>query len=75
MLRCRLAVLGDHGRKFRKVFEGAQRQLMGVFGMEMMELPAKDKAIMSLEQKRKGESSAGNGTRAGNGENLLILAQ
>ena len=48
---------------------------MGVFGMEMMELPAKDKAIMSLEQKRKGESSAGNGTRAGNGENLLILAQ
>jgi len=47
-------VLGPHGRAFRKVFDGAQKQLRDVFGMEMEELPVRDKDTMSLGEKRKG---------------------
>lgn len=47
------AVLGDQGRAFRRVFEGAQKTLRQVFGMEMVELPVKDK--LTKEEKRKGK--------------------
>ena len=43
-------VLGNHGRQFKQVFEDAQRRLREVFGMEMVELPAKDK--VTLQQRR-----------------------
>lgn len=46
-------VLGDQGRAFRKVFDGAQNTLRLVFGMEMVELPVRDK--LTKEEKRKGE--------------------
>lgn len=46
-------VLGDEGRAFRRVFDGAQQTLRLVFGMEMVELPVKDK--LTKEEKRKGE--------------------
>ena len=49
-------VLGPHGRSFKKIFEGAQKQLREVFGMEMEELPVRDKETMSLGEKRKGAS-------------------
>lgn len=45
-------VLGDHSRAFRRVFEGAQKTLRTVFGMEMVELPVRDK--LTKEEKRKG---------------------
>lgn len=45
-------VLGDHSRAFRRVFEGAQKTLRSVFGMEMVELPVRDK--LTKEEKRKG---------------------
>ncbi|KAK0729690.1 MAGE family-domain-containing protein [Lasiosphaeris hirsuta] len=50
-------VLERHGREFKKVFAGAQKQLRATFGMEMVELPAKDRTLMSAEQKRKAAKS------------------
>lgn len=50
-----MTVLGPHGRSFKRIFEGAQKQLRQTFGMHMVELPVKDRAIMTTEQKRKGQ--------------------
>ncbi|KAK4175688.1 MAGE family-domain-containing protein [Triangularia setosa] len=50
-------VLGPNGRQFKAVFAGAQKQLRAVFGMEMVELPARDKNLMTTEQKRKAAKS------------------
>ncbi|KAK4200303.1 MAGE family-domain-containing protein [Triangularia verruculosa] len=50
-------VLGPNGRQFKAVFAGANKQLRAVFGMEMVELPAKDKNLMTTEQKRKAAKS------------------
>jgi hypothetical protein len=47
-------VLGANGREFKKVFAGAQKQLRATFGMEMVELPTKDRSLMTADQKRKG---------------------
>lgn len=46
-------VLGEHPRAFRKVFALAQEQLRRTFGMEMRQLPVREK--LTLEEKRKGE--------------------
>ncbi|KAF4124553.1 MAGE family, partial [Geosmithia morbida] len=45
-------VLGSHGRSFRRVFTLAQKQLRLVWGMELRELPAREK--VTLHEKRKG---------------------
>lgn len=50
-------VLGHHGREFKKVFNSAQQQLRVIFGMEMVELPIKDRSLMTAEQKRKAAKS------------------
>ncbi|KAL2020238.1 hypothetical protein VTK56DRAFT_8664 [Thermocarpiscus australiensis] len=50
-------VLGSHGREFKKVFAGAQKQLRATFGMEMVELPSKDRNLLTTEQKRKAAKS------------------
>ncbi|KAK4164171.1 MAGE-domain-containing protein [Cladorrhinum sp. PSN259] len=50
-------VLGPNSRDFKKVFAGAQRQLQATFGMEMVELPVKDRALLTTEQKRKAAKS------------------
>ncbi|KAI9812149.1 MAG: hypothetical protein M1827_004815 [Pycnora praestabilis] len=42
-----LKVLGTHGRQSRVVFDEAQRQLRDKFGMEMIELPIKEKVTIS----------------------------
>lgn len=47
-------VLGIHGREFKKVFAGAQKQLRAALGMEMVELPTRDRNLLTVEQKRKG---------------------
>lgn len=41
---------GQGGRKFKEVFIRAQAELKGVFGMEMVELPAREK--VTIAQKR-----------------------
>ena len=43
-------VLGTQGRQFKKVFEEAQEQLRHVFGMQMVELPSKEK--VTIREKR-----------------------
>ncbi|KAL2757760.1 hypothetical protein ACRALDRAFT_2040125 [Sodiomyces alcalophilus JCM 7366] len=48
-------VLGDQGRAFRRVLEIAQTYLRQVFGMELRELPVREKH--SLEEKRKAVRS------------------
>jgi melanoma-associated antigen len=48
------AVLGTQGRSFKRIFALAQEQLRFVFGMEMQELPVREK--MTLQEKRKGTS-------------------
>ncbi|KAI9817621.1 MAG: hypothetical protein M1832_004625 [Thelocarpon impressellum] len=40
-------VLGSNGRRFKVVFEGAQRVLKATFGMEMVELPVREKVTIS----------------------------
>lgn len=45
-------MLGEHPRLFKKVFARAQQQLKHVFGMEMTQLPTREK--LTLEEKRKG---------------------
>ncbi|KAK3393125.1 MAGE family-domain-containing protein [Podospora didyma] len=50
-------VLGIHGREFKKVFSGAQKQLRGTFGMEMVELPTRDRNLLTADQKRKAAKS------------------
>lgn len=49
-------VLGSEGRKFKAVFSHAQDQLRTVFGMEMVELPAREK--VTLQQKRAQKAAA-----------------
>lgn len=50
-----VVVLGAHGgRQFKHVFEDAQRELRGKFGMEMTELPVKEKVTIS---QRRGMST------------------
>ncbi|KAF2680392.1 MAGE-domain-containing protein [Lentithecium fluviatile CBS 122367] len=48
-------VLGTHARMFKAVFEAANSQLMDVFGMQMVELPNKEK--VTIRQKRAAASS------------------
>jgi hypothetical protein len=43
-------VLGTAGRQFKRVFEQAQQELRAVFGMEMVELPAREK--VTVQQRR-----------------------
>lgn len=45
---------GEKVARFAPVFDLAQTQLRTVFGMEMVELPTKDRAHLTLDQKRKG---------------------
>ncbi len=47
-----LVVLGNQGRSFRRIFALAQKQLRLVWGMELRELPVREK--MTLHEKRKG---------------------
>lgn len=43
-------VLGTHSRQFKAVFDAANSQLLDTFGMEMVELPNKEKT--TIRQKR-----------------------
>ncbi|KAI0118208.1 MAGE protein [Nemania sp. FL0031] len=58
-------VLGTHARSFRRVFDAAQEQLQKVFGMEMMELPIREKRTLKDKQKavKRGASQASASSR------------
>ncbi|KAI2619726.1 MAGE-domain-containing protein [Hypoxylon sp. NC1633] len=59
-------VLGNNPRSFKRVFEGAQAHLQKVFGMEMVELPAKEKRTLKEKQKanaRKANSQSNTSSR------------
>ncbi|RYP33370.1 hypothetical protein DL767_004775 [Monosporascus sp. MG133] len=51
LVRYALAFLGNNARSFKRVFDGAQKQLRQVFGMEMSELPVKEKRTLKEKQK------------------------
>ncbi|KAI5867735.1 MAGE-domain-containing protein [Durotheca rogersii] len=51
-------VLGNNPRSFKRVFEGAQAQLQRVFGMEMVELPVKEKRTLKEKQKANARKAA-----------------
>ncbi|OAQ97398.1 hypothetical protein LLEC1_02676 [Akanthomyces lecanii] len=48
-------VLGNHGRAFKRIFALAQKQLRTIWGMELRELPVREK--MSLQEKRQAMKS------------------
>lgn len=50
--RLRQVVLGVHSRQFRQVFDAANNQLLDTFGMEMVELPNKEKTTMRQKRGR-----------------------
>ncbi|UKZ74313.1 hypothetical protein TrVFT333_001976 [Trichoderma virens FT-333] len=50
-------VLGKQGRSFRRIFELAQTQLRTVWGMELRELPVREK--MTLHEKRQAKDRVG----------------
>ncbi|KAK8024019.1 mage family protein [Apiospora rasikravindrae] len=52
-------VLGSNSRSFKSIFDGAQLQLRQVFGMEMEELPVKEKR--TLKEKQKATARKANG--------------
>ncbi|KAI1392229.1 MAGE-domain-containing protein [Hypoxylon trugodes] len=44
-------VLGSNARSFKRVFEESQAELQRIFGMEMLELPVKEKRTLREKQK------------------------
>ncbi|KAM0417286.1 hypothetical protein ACHAPT_012727 [Fusarium lateritium] len=48
-------VLGNQGRSFKRIFDLAQKQLRDVWGMELRELPVREK--MTLHEKRQAMKS------------------
>ncbi|KAI9903563.1 hypothetical protein N3K66_000092 [Trichothecium roseum] len=61
-------VLGNQGRSWKKVFALAQKQLRLIWGMELRELPVKEK--MSLQERRKAMASS---TQVKTGSGAYIL--
>lgn len=49
--------VNNHKRCFAQVFDATQQRLRGTFGMELLELPAKQKT-MTMTQMRKSQSTA-----------------
>ncbi|KAM4064940.1 MAGE family protein [Hirsutella rhossiliensis] len=61
-------VLGNQGRSFKRVFVLAQKQLREIWGMELRELPVREK--MSLQEKRQAMKSSSQ-IKTGSGAYLL----
>ncbi|KAI9724651.1 MAG: hypothetical protein M1828_003520 [Chrysothrix sp. TS-e1954] len=65
-------VLGTSSRQFKRVFEGAQLALRQTFGMEMVELPAKEKVTIS--QKRAAQRSQQTQSQASTSSKVWVLS-
>lgn len=66
-------VLGSHGRQFRAVFDAAQLALRQTFGMELIELPAREK--ISLKDRRaaqKSQASQGGGSNNASSKSWVL---
>lgn len=63
-------VLGSHSRKFKEVFIAANNELQDVFGMEMVELPTREKT--SVKQKR-AAAIAANAEKKTKGSDQWVL--
>ncbi|OAA45058.1 MAGE protein [Metarhizium rileyi] len=61
-------VLGNQGRSFKRIFALAQQQLKHVWGMELRELPVREK--MSLQEKRQAMKSNSQ-VKTGSGSYIL----
>ncbi|EQL03954.1 MAGE protein [Ophiocordyceps sinensis CO18] len=61
-------VLGNQGRSFKKVFVLAQKQLRAIWGMELRELPVREK--MSLQEKRQAMKTSSQ-VKTGSGAYIL----
>lgn len=48
----KLAVLGKQHRSFKKVFDAAQDQLRKKFGMEMVQLPQREKVTLKAKRSK-----------------------
>ncbi len=46
LIDCDFAVFGKHKTPFKKVFDATQDQLRNKFGMQLVELPAKEKSTL-----------------------------
>ncbi|EME50240.1 hypothetical protein DOTSEDRAFT_68946 [Dothistroma septosporum NZE10] len=57
-------VLGARGRQFKSVFAQAQAQLQEVFGMQLVELPAKEKVTLQQRRAAQRSQSQSKGTTA-----------
>lgn len=69
-----VVVLGTHGgRQFKAVFEEAQKELRDKFGMEMTELPVKEKVTIS--QRRGMATFFGSFQHIGSGYSVSTGAQ
>lgn len=64
-------VMGPGSRQFRAVFDGAQLALRQTFGMEMVELPVREK--VTLAQRRAAQKSQSSSTAASASSNTWIL--
>ena len=58
-------VLGPHGRQFKRVFDQTQKELRDKFGMEMVELPMREKITISQRRGATSLCRAGNETLTG----------
>ncbi|KAI6089386.1 MAGE-domain-containing protein [Hypoxylon rubiginosum] len=63
-------VLGSNARSFKRVFEGAQAQLQKVFGMEMQELPVREKR--TLKEKQKANARKASQSTASSRQYILV---
>lgn len=51
-----MIVLGEHSRAFKEIFNLAQGRLRDVFGMELRELPIREK--VTLQERRQGNATS-----------------
>ncbi|KAF7190152.1 Non-structural maintenance of chromosome element 3 [Pseudocercospora fuligena] len=56
-------VLGANNRMFKRVFDQAQMHLNGVFGMEMVELPSRER--LTVQQRRAAQKKDSQPTKSG----------
>ncbi|KAH9888628.1 MAGE-domain-containing protein [Xylariomycetidae sp. FL2044] len=65
-------VLGSNARSFKRVFDGAQEQLHNVFGMEMAQLPVREKRSLKEKQKAAARRAASQASTASSRQYILV---
>jgi len=65
-------VLLTQGRQFKNVFDAAQLALRQTFGMEMVELPAKEKVTMIQKRQAQKSGSSGSGSASAASKSWIL---